>query len=185
MSGSKRYVLDANVFIEAKNRYYGFNLCPGFWKALIRRHESDRVFSIDKVRDELVKVQKEKESDDAPDLLSDWAKDTVPDTFFKKTQDQAVIDIFQDMVTWVNLEPQFTPAAKTVFASAADGWLIAYAKVNGLFVVTHEEYNSDVKKKVPIPNVGLEFDVECANTFEMLEDLEVKFILSTKHQRRK
>lgn len=25
------YLLDANVFIEAKNRYYGFDLAPGFW----------------------------------------------------------------------------------------------------------------------------------------------------------
>ena len=34
---------------------------------------------IGKVRDELVKVRKE--PDDEPDLLSEWAKDTVPDTF--------------------------------------------------------------------------------------------------------
>ena len=181
MSGGKRYVLDANVFIEAKNKYYGFSLCPGFWKALITQHESKRVFSIDKVRDELVKVRNE--PDDVPDPLSDWAKDTVPDTFFKKTQDQAVINAFQVMVTWVNSEAQFTPAAKAEFASAADGWLIAFAKVNKLIVVTHEEYRSDVKKKVPIPNICLEFDVQYVNTFEMLEDLKVRFILSTKRRR--
>ena len=52
MSGSKRYVLDANVFIEAKNKYYGFGLCPGFWKALIAQHDNNRVFSIEKVLDE-------------------------------------------------------------------------------------------------------------------------------------
>ena len=34
MSGSRKYALDANVFIEAKNRYYRFNLCPGYWQAL-------------------------------------------------------------------------------------------------------------------------------------------------------
>jgi len=83
-------------------------------------------------------------------------------------------------MTWVNSEPQFAPAAKAQFASVADGWVIAFAKVNGLTVVTHEEYAADVKKKVPIPNVCLEFDVDYVNTFEMLEDLKVKFILSTK-----
>jgi hypothetical protein len=183
MSGSKRYLLDANVFIEAKNKYYRFNLCPGFWKALIAQQKNNRVFSIDKVRDELVKSPSG--PDDEPDPLSDWAKDTVPDTFFKKTQDQAVIDAFRDMVCWVNSEAQFTPAAKAQFSSAADGWLIAFAKVNGLIVVTHEEYAGDVKKKVPIPNVCLEFDVDYVNTFEMLEDLKVKFILSTKRPRGK
>jgi hypothetical protein len=183
MSGSKRYVLDANVFIEAKNRYYGFNLCPGYWKALIAQYKNGRVCSIDKIRDELVKVRNE--PDDEPDPLSDWAKETVPDAFFKKTQDQAVIDVFQEMVAWVNSEAQFTSAAKAEFASAADGWVMAYARVNGLIVVTHEEFAPDVKKKVPMPNVCLEFDVDYVTTFEMLEDLKVRFILSTKRQRGK
>lgn len=176
MSGSKRYVLDANVFIEAKNAYYGFNLCPGFWKALIAQHNNSRVCSIDKVRHELASKG---------DRLSDWAKDTVPDTFFKKTEDQAVVDAFTDMVIWVNAEAQFMPAVKAEFASVADGWVIAFAKVNGMILVTHEDYAPDAKKKVPIPNVCLEFDVEYDNTFEMLEDLKVKFILSTKRQRGK
>jgi len=90
MSGSKRFVLDANVFIEAKNKYYGFSLCPGFWKALIAQHKKSRLCSIDKVLDELGHER---------DALSDWAKGTVPDTFFKKTQDQAVTGALQEMVT--------------------------------------------------------------------------------------
>ncbi len=89
------------------------------------------------------------------------------------------------MVTWVNSETQFTQAAKAEFASVADGWVIAFAKVNGMILVTHEDYAPDVKKKVPIPNVCLEFDVDYLNTFEMLEDLRVKFILRTKRQRPK
>jgi hypothetical protein len=31
------YLLDANVFIEAKNRYYGLDFAPGFWDWLTRR----------------------------------------------------------------------------------------------------------------------------------------------------
>jgi hypothetical protein len=26
------YLLDANVFIQAKNSYYGFDICPAFWE---------------------------------------------------------------------------------------------------------------------------------------------------------
>ena len=176
MSDSNRYVLDANVFIEAKNKYYGFSLCPGFWNALLVQHINNRIFSIDKVLAELV---------DEGDELSDWSKDRAPDTFFKKTQDQAVITLLGRMVEWVNAQPQFTPAAKAEFASTADGWVVAHAKVNGLTVVTHEEFAPDAKKEVPIPNVCLEFDVNYCKTFEMLDDLKVKFILSTKRQRRK
>ena len=176
MSGSKRYVLDASILIEASKRYYSFSVCPGFWKALIGQHENGRVFSIDRVLGELA---------DEGDQLSHWSQNTVPDTFFKKTQDQAVVQAFQESVNWVNAEPQFTPAAKAEFADLdnADGWVIAYAKSNGLIVVTHEEYAPDVQKKVPMPNVCLEFNVDYVNTFEMLEDLKVKFILSTKRQR--
>ncbi|MDR1451520.1 MAG: DUF4411 family protein [Helicobacteraceae bacterium] len=28
------YVLDTNVFIQAKNRYYGMDFCPAFWDFL-------------------------------------------------------------------------------------------------------------------------------------------------------
>lgn len=47
------YVLDSNVFIEAKNRYYAFDICPGFWDWLHAAHESGQVFSIEAVKQEL------------------------------------------------------------------------------------------------------------------------------------
>lgn len=31
MAEAVRYILDANVLIEAKRRYYAFDLCPGFF----------------------------------------------------------------------------------------------------------------------------------------------------------
>lgn len=176
MSVNRRYVLDANVFIEAKNRYYGFDICPGFWASLIALHDARRVFSIDRIRKELV---------DQNDEIKDWIENQAPQSFFKKTADQAVVDAFQDMVQWVYSEHQFTDAAKMEFASAPDGWVIAYASANGLVVVTHEEYAPDVKRKVPIPNVCVEFDIEYANTFDVLRDLGEKFIRRTKRIRKR
>ena len=167
MSVGKRYVLDANVFIEAHQKYYGFDICPGFWLALVRQHSEKRTFSIDKIRAELVTLN---------DDLKVWVADQVPKTFFKGTSDKQVVDAFRDMVNWVQNEQQFTPEAKAEFSTVADGWVIAYAKVNGLIVVTHEEYAPDVKKKVPIPNVCVEFDVDYCNTFDMLRDLNASSI---------
>ncbi len=86
------------------------------------------------------------------------------------------------MVNWVYSEDQFTDAAKTEFASVADGWLMAYASVNDQIVVTHEEYAPEVKRKVPIPNVCVEFEIEYVNTFEMLHALGEKFVRSTKRR---
>lgn len=168
MSDGKRYVLDANVFIEAHQRYYGLDVCPGFWLALIRQHESKRVFSIDKVKVEILAGN---------DPLSRWARDTAPSTFFKGTADKAVSDAFRDVANWVQAEPQFSPEAKAQFASVADGWVIAYAKANGLVVVTHEEYAPDARKTVPIPNACLEFNVDYCDTFAMLRALKVQFVL--------
>lgn len=31
------YLLDANVFMDAKNRHYGLDLCPAFWDWLINK----------------------------------------------------------------------------------------------------------------------------------------------------
>jgi hypothetical protein len=168
MSAGKRYLLDANVFIQAHKTYFGFDICPGFWLALERQNEAKRIFSIDKIRDELLALD---------DQLSEWVKNRAPETLFKKTADKAVSAAFREMVNWVQNETQFTAQAKVEFASVADGWVIAYAKANDLVVVTHEELAQGARKKVPIPNVCLEFEVDYCNTFEMLRDLKVQFVL--------
>ncbi len=47
------YLLDANVFIAAKNLHYGFDFCPAFWDWLDTGNRAEKVFSIEKVGDEL------------------------------------------------------------------------------------------------------------------------------------
>lgn len=171
---SNRYLLDANAFIEAKERYYGFDICPGYWSSLLVQHDSRRLFSIDRIADEL---------NEQDDVVKQWIRNEVPDTFFKKTEDQADIDKFQEMVNWVYSQPQFTDAARTEFASVADGWVIAYAAINGLVVVTHEQFAPEAKRKVPMPNVCVEFDVEYVDTFSMLRELGETFVRSPKHRK--
>ena len=61
------YLLDANVFIQAKNLHYGLDFCPAFWQWLIDSNNTGRVHSIDKVRDELAA---------GADELTDWINST-------------------------------------------------------------------------------------------------------------
>ena len=171
---SNKLLLDANALIEAKDRYYGFDICPGYWSSLLAQHDSKRLFSIDRIADEL---------NEQDDVVKQSIENEVPATFFKKTEDQAVIDKFRQMLNWVYSQPQFTNAAKTEFASVADGWVIAYAAVNGLVVVTHEQFAPEAKRKVPMPNVCVEFDVEYIDTFSMLRELGERFIRSTKRRK--
>jgi len=56
------YLLDANVFIQAKNLHYGLDFCPAFWDWLINRNESRVVFSIERVGDEI----------EAGDMATPW-----------------------------------------------------------------------------------------------------------------
>lgn len=49
-----KYLLDSNVFIEAKNRYYAFDVCPGFWDWMDHVVAGGDVLSLAMVREELL-----------------------------------------------------------------------------------------------------------------------------------
>ena len=50
MMVDQTYVVDSDVFITAKNLYYSFDICPGFWNSVVHHHREGRVFSVDRVR---------------------------------------------------------------------------------------------------------------------------------------
>jgi hypothetical protein len=72
------YLLDANVFIQAKNLYYGLDFCPAFWEWLINSNADEAVFSIEKVGDEIVA---------GGDELATWAAARGP-RFFVRPDDE-------------------------------------------------------------------------------------------------
>ena len=51
------YLLDANIFIQAKNLHYGMDFCPAFWDWLIKSNSQQKLFSIEKVGDELKAIE--------------------------------------------------------------------------------------------------------------------------------
>ena len=48
------FLMDADVFISAKNGYYAFEICPGFGDSLAHHFGTGNIRSIDKVRNELL-----------------------------------------------------------------------------------------------------------------------------------
>ncbi|WP_287903751.1 DUF4411 family protein [Arthrobacter sp.] len=150
------YLLDANILIEAKNRYYAFDIAPGFWTWLERAHAGRLACSIDAVRDELVVGN---------DELAVWAKNHP--SFFR-TIDQGTIRHFAPLTRWA-ASRDFTPAALAAFAGdAADYLLVAYAKEHEHVVVTHERPNAHSKARVLIPDACLGLGVEFSDPFKML-----------------
>lgn len=167
----KPYLIDTSVMIEAKNRYYGFDLCPGFWDALIKHNSDSIIQSIDKVKEE---INDPKYEDD----LRNWVNDSVPNKFFNSTEDDSVLEWYVKIINWVQHNPQFKDPAKAEFIQGkCDPYLIAYAKANNCVVISKEAYLPNVQKRVPIPNVCKAFDVEFEDIFKVLKKLGVKFSL--------
>jgi hypothetical protein len=164
-----KYVVDSDVFMTAKNRYYAFDLCPGFWKSMIKRHREGAVASIDRVKGEILQGRKD-------DELVVWTK-KLPPSFFDGVDDDAVTTKYQEVMLWALHNRQFTDAAKADFATGADGWLVAYASVHAVIVVTNEVSAQDSRNKIKLPDVCKQFGVGYCDTFQMLRDLAVRFEL--------
>ncbi len=162
MSSPHLFVLDANVFIEAAVRYYAFDLVPAFWDSLVIHGNAGRLFTIDRIAEEI--------KGDGP--LKTW----MDGAFVGCIRDSGAPETlahYAALMQWAQ-EQSFTDAAKNEFASVADAWLVAYAKHIGATVVTHETYDVNCKRRVKIPNVCRFCDVPCVDTFAMLRSLGVK-----------
>jgi len=158
------YLLDANVFIQAKNLHYGLDFCPAFWDWLIAHNEAGRVFSIEKVGDEI-----EAGGDD----LATWAADRSPGFFAKP--DAAMLPALGRVSAWA-MGQHYEPAAVNTFLQIADYYLVAHALAHGHTVVTHE-IASTSSKKVKIPDACIGLGIKCMTPFEMLRRERARFIL--------
>lgn len=163
------YLLDSNVFIEAKNRYYADDICPGFWEWMDRAADQKTAHSIIQVYDEL------KGGDDA---LARWVKARNKNGLFLDVGDESTQIEFRKIADYVSKNAQFTEHAKLSFLNGADPWLIAKAKSAKAIVVTHEQFDSKSKKRIKIPNICKHFLVPYIDTFEMLRELTVSFGLN-------
>ncbi len=158
------YLLDANVFIQAKNLHYGFDFCPAFWAWLEQANSAGIVFSIEQVGKEL---------EAGVDTLSDWASNRGPQFFLPATA--AILASLPQISQWVNGQ-QYEPVAINTFFQVADYWLVGHALAHGHTVVTHE-VPSVSAKKVKIPNVCVGLAVSCVTPFQMLRQEHAQFIL--------
>ncbi|AYD90972.1 DUF4411 family protein [Actinomyces sp. 2119] len=157
------YLVDANVLIEAKNRYYAFDIAPGFWTWLEHAHEQGTVFSIEKVGEELRR---------GDDELAEWAEKHR--MFFHPIDDKAV-PFFAPLSVWAQSQ-NFKQSALDEFSSdAADYLLVAHAAAYSCTLVTHEVAGSGSLKKVKIPDACRALDVTWVSTFEMLRRTGVSF----------
>ena len=158
------YLLDANVFIQAKNLHYGFDFCPAFWEWLVEQNTSERVFSIDKVADEIAA---------GDDDLKAWAQKQGA-VFFLMT-DANVAAQFSKVSEWAGSQ-NYEPVAINTFLQVADYYLVAHALAGKCVVVTHE-VPPDSTRRIKLPNVCAGLGLRCMNPYEMLRRENARFVL--------
>ena len=158
------YLLDANVFIQAKNLHYGLDFCPAFWDWMIAENTAKRVFSIEKVGDEI---------DAGGDELADWVGQRGPDFFLKP--DPTILPALGTVSNWATSQG-YDPAAVSTFLQVADYYLVAHTLAHGHTLVTHE-IAVNTSKKIKIPNACIGLNIKCMTPFEMLRHERARFVL--------
>ena len=149
------YLLDSNVFIQAKNDSNDIENFSTFLKWLELKNQEGIVHSIDKVFDELQKGN---------DILTTWSRCEGKD-LFKNTEYPDIYPIIRKIHIW--LKDQNFPEFKIKeFSDCADIWLVSHAILNNYTVVSLEDRISRGKIKIPV--VCDEFKVTCITTDDML-----------------
>lgn len=159
-----KYLLDSNIFITAYRLHYPFDLMPAFWEK-IKTEIAPKSIIISEVYKELKEGQ---------DELFDWI--TENENCFQILGDPSieVVKSFKKIMNTVETNEQYKRSAKDIFAKNADPWLCAYGLAHDYSIVTNEVYEPNSKKKIQIPNICKEFNINCINMIEFLREINFK-----------
>jgi predicted nucleic acid-binding protein len=163
MTNNLKFCLDANVLIEAWNKYYSPDLCADYWKLLNEFGEKNIIFLPSMVYNEITRTE---------DKLSKWLKQSkIP----KLEITEKVTNCLQEIY---DKDPKHeTLVDNTKGRSIADPWVIAHAMSENATVVTKEEkVTASNTTKIKIPNVCESMNIKYINDFQMIRELKITFI---------
>ena len=156
------YCLDANVLIQAWQKYYSPTFCPDYWTILNDLGKQKKIFLPESVYEEIARTE---------DDLSKWLKrSSIP--IHKPSE--SVIDCWKKIL-------QADPSHKLLVdnikgRSLADPWLIAHAMDKSATVVTKENIESAMNsKRIKIPNVCQNMGVRCIDDFAFIKEIGLRF----------
>ncbi|HEX9649742.1 MAG TPA: DUF4411 family protein [Cyclobacteriaceae bacterium] len=159
---ANKYCLDANVLIQAWQKYYNPKFCLDYWNILIELGKQDRIFTPELVSEEITRTE---------DDLSKWLKGSkIP---IKKISEPVTICL-QRIYSTNPIHQNLVDNTKA--RSLADPWLIAHALYENATVVTKEEKITALNSsRIKIPNVCDNMGVRWINDFQLIDELEIKF----------
>ena len=158
----EKYCLDANVLIQAWQKYYSPKYCPDYWDVLDDLGHKGIIFIPEMVFEEILKT------DD--DLLK-WLRSS---KISIRKIDEAVSICLKEIYAKDQLHKKLVDNNKG--RSLADPWIIAHAIHEKATVVTKEEKITAItEKKIKIPNVCENMGVRWVNDFQFIEELDIQF----------
>jgi Domain of unknown function (DUF4411) len=159
------YLIDSDVLIDAKNRHYGFDIVPAFWDWIEREHRAGRVFTVQRVAEEVLA---------GADELAAWMKSQPPS--FRLAAGPSEQQALQAVSRWVS-GAGYAQGAVATFLQAGDYFLVAQALSLGYTVVTQETPDPASKRWVKIPDACKAVQVPWMTPFNMLRTERARFIL--------
>jgi len=161
-NSSQKYCLDANVLIQAWQKYYSPSFCPSYWDVLDKLGREGRIFLPQLVYDEITRTE---------DDLSRWLKASkIP----KRILDVQITECWKDILAVNPIHKNLVDNNRN--RSLADPWVIAHALRENACVVTKEEkITAPNSTKIKIPNVCSNIGLRCMNDFEFILELNLKF----------
>ena len=162
---ANKYCLDANVLIQAGQKYYNPIFCSDYWKILIELGKQGKIFIPELVYEEVTRTD---------DDLSKWLKSS-----------KIPIDKITESVT-VCLQKMYAADSghKKIVdnirgRSLADPWVIAHAMDKSATVVTKENKETALNaKRIKIPNVCDNMGIKWMDDFQLVKELGIKFSCS-------
>jgi predicted nucleic acid-binding protein len=160
-----KFCLDANVLIQAWQKYYNPKFCPDYWKILIELGNREVIFIPEVVYEEITRTE---------DELSKWVKTSkIP---IEKISESVTICLQKIYAT----DPEHKKLVDNIRGrSLADPWVIAHAMDKNAIVVTKENKETALNsKRIRIPNVCENMGIKWINDFQLIERLDIKFSCS-------
>lgn len=159
---TKIYCLDANVLIQAWQRYYSPKFCSDYWEVLNELGNQGIIFIPEIVFEEITRTD---------DDLSKWLKKS---KISVHKIDGLVTKCLQAIYANNPVHKNLVDSTKA--RSLADPWIIAHAIKEKAIVVTKEEKVTALNSnKVKIPNVCENMGITWINDFQFIEELDIKF----------
>lgn len=163
---SRKYLIDANVLMTAHRQLYPFDLAPGFWNQLLEK-SADLIIIIEQVDQEIIAGN---------DNLKDWYIENKDQFELLGIPEQAVRQSYAEIVNYVDGNSQYFLSAKEEFYGVADSWLCAYGLALGYPIVTLEQPKYQARKRILIPNICEDFNIEYIDLLKFMREIEIKLM---------